>query len=77
MISRAGVASGVELKVRAHMLTHARGFVLANSGHDTRSRRGGLDSTSGPDQLPRDYFSRMRRLGLMFFTQTNGWGGSF
>jgi site-specific recombinase XerD len=37
MITRAGKAAALELKVHPHMLRHACGFELANAGHDTRS----------------------------------------
>jgi site-specific recombinase XerD len=37
MMQRAGVAGGLGLKVHPHMLRHACGFALANTGHDTRS----------------------------------------
>jgi type 1 fimbriae regulatory protein FimB/type 1 fimbriae regulatory protein FimE len=37
LISRAGEAAGLEIKVQPHMLRHACGFTLANAGKDTRS----------------------------------------
>lgn len=37
MVRRAGEASGLRLKVHAHMLRHGCGHVLANKGVDTRS----------------------------------------
>src|SRR5262245_36214361 len=37
MIERAARAAGLKIKVHPHMLRHACGFALANSGHDTRA----------------------------------------
>jgi site-specific recombinase XerD len=37
MMQRAATATSITLKVHPHMLRHACGFVLANSGHDTRA----------------------------------------
>jgi type 1 fimbriae regulatory protein FimB/type 1 fimbriae regulatory protein FimE len=37
LISRAGEAARLEIKVHPHMLRHACGFTLANTGKDTRS----------------------------------------
>ena len=37
MMERAGRGAGLLIKVHPHMLRHACGFALANSGHDTRS----------------------------------------
>jgi site-specific recombinase XerD len=37
MIERAAVVASLKLKVHPHMLRHACGFALANSGHDTRA----------------------------------------
>src|SRR5215470_13395980 len=36
-IARAGVEAGFKFGVHPHMLRHACGFALANSGHDTRA----------------------------------------
>jgi Phage integrase family len=35
MIERAAAGAGLELKVHPRMLRHARGYALANEGHDT------------------------------------------
>jgi site-specific recombinase XerD len=37
MLQRAAMATSLTLKVHPHMLRHACGFALANSGHDTRA----------------------------------------
>jgi integrase len=37
MVEKAGVKAGLGIKCHAHMLRHACGFHLANSGQDTRS----------------------------------------
>ena len=37
MMERAARVSSIGLKVHPHMLRHACGFALANSGHDTRA----------------------------------------
>jgi type 1 fimbriae regulatory protein FimB/type 1 fimbriae regulatory protein FimE len=37
MVARAGVAAKFTFLVHSHMLRHARGFKLANDGHDTRA----------------------------------------
>jgi site-specific recombinase XerD len=37
MIERAAMVASLKLKVHPHMLRHACGFALANSGHDTRA----------------------------------------
>jgi integrase len=39
MVERASAAAGFDFKVHPHMLRHARGFALANAGHDTRALR--------------------------------------
>jgi site-specific recombinase XerD len=36
LISRATEAAGLEIKAHPHMLRHACGYALANTGHDTR-----------------------------------------
>jgi type 1 fimbriae regulatory protein FimB/type 1 fimbriae regulatory protein FimE len=37
MMERAATTTSLKLKVHPHMLRHACGFALANSGHDTRA----------------------------------------
>src|ERR1700757_4612080 len=37
MVERAGAAADLGFKVHPHMLRHARGYALANKGHDTRA----------------------------------------
>jgi integrase len=37
LVTRAGIAAGIEFPVHAHMLRHACGFYLANAGQDTRA----------------------------------------
>jgi hypothetical protein len=37
LIGRLGIAAGMPFPIHPHMLRHARGFKLANDGHDTRS----------------------------------------
>ena len=37
MVEEAGLKAGLEIKCHAHMLRHACGFHLANSGQDTRA----------------------------------------
>jgi type 1 fimbriae regulatory protein FimE len=37
IVSRAGLAAGIEFPVHPHMLRHAAGYKLANDGHDTRA----------------------------------------
>ena len=37
MVERAGIEAGLGFKVHPHMLRHARGYALANRGHDTRA----------------------------------------
>jgi type 1 fimbriae regulatory protein FimB/type 1 fimbriae regulatory protein FimE len=37
MVARAGVAAKFSFLVHSNMLRHARGFKLANDGHDTRA----------------------------------------
>ena len=37
MVERAGRAAGLPFKAHPHMLRHACGFALANTGHDTRA----------------------------------------
>jgi type 1 fimbriae regulatory protein FimB/type 1 fimbriae regulatory protein FimE len=37
LMSRAGEAAGLKIKVHPHMLRHACGFTLANAGKDTRA----------------------------------------
>ena len=37
LVARAGETAGFAFKVHPHMLRHACGFALANTGHDTRS----------------------------------------
>jgi len=37
MVERAATVASLKLKVHPHMLRHACGFALANSGHDTRA----------------------------------------
>jgi type 1 fimbriae regulatory protein FimE len=37
MVARAGEDAGFKFGVHPHMLRHARGYKLANDGHDTRS----------------------------------------
>ena len=37
MLQRTAMATSLTLKVHPHMLRHACGFALANSGHDTRA----------------------------------------
>ena len=37
MVERAAAVADLGLKVHPHMLRHACGFALANSGHDTRA----------------------------------------
>jgi type 1 fimbriae regulatory protein FimB/type 1 fimbriae regulatory protein FimE len=37
MVERAGVAAELGFKAHPHMLRRARGFALANKGHDTRA----------------------------------------
>jgi type 1 fimbriae regulatory protein FimB/type 1 fimbriae regulatory protein FimE len=37
MLQRAGIQAALPLKIHPHMLRHACGYALANSGHDTRS----------------------------------------
>ncbi len=37
ILARAGQAAGLGFPVHPHMLRHARGFKLANDGHDTRA----------------------------------------
>jgi site-specific recombinase XerD len=37
MVERAGEAAGLDMKIHPHMLRHARGFMLANDGVDTRT----------------------------------------
>ena len=37
IVEKAGLRAGLEIKCHAHMLRHACGFHLANSGQDTRS----------------------------------------
>ena len=46
MVSRAGVAAGLELKVHPHMLRHSCGYKLANDGVDTRAIQGYLGHKS-------------------------------
>jgi integrase len=36
LVERAGEAADLGIKAHPHMLRHARGFALANKGHDTR-----------------------------------------
>jgi site-specific recombinase XerD len=42
VIERAAAGAGMELKAHPHMLRHARGYTLANKGHDTRAIQGWL-----------------------------------
>jgi type 1 fimbriae regulatory protein FimE len=37
VVTRAGIAAGIEFPVHAHMLRHATGYYLANAGQDTRA----------------------------------------
>jgi len=37
MVERLGVEAKLVFKAHAHMLRHACGFAVANSGHDTRA----------------------------------------
>jgi site-specific recombinase XerD len=37
MVERAAIAANIGIKAHVHMLRHARGYKLANDGHDTRS----------------------------------------
>jgi integrase len=37
IVTRSGIAAGIEFPVHAHMLRHATGFYLANAGQDTRA----------------------------------------
>ena len=37
MVARAGRKAGLPFPIHPHMLRHARGFKLANDGHDTRA----------------------------------------
>lgn len=37
IVKRAGETAGLEFLVHPHMLRHARGYKLANEGHDTRA----------------------------------------
>ena len=37
MVERAGVEAKLGFPAHPHMLRHARGFALANKGHDTRA----------------------------------------
>jgi site-specific recombinase XerD len=37
MIGRAGKVAKLSFKAHPHMLRHARGYALANRGHDTRA----------------------------------------
>jgi type 1 fimbriae regulatory protein FimE len=37
IVTRAGIAAGIEFPVHAHMLRHATGYYLANAGQDTRA----------------------------------------
>jgi site-specific recombinase XerD len=39
MVERPGLAAKLGIKVYAHMLRHACGYVLANAGHHARSLR--------------------------------------
>jgi integrase len=42
MIERAAAGADLEIKAHPHMLRHARGYALANKGHDTRAIQGWL-----------------------------------
>jgi hypothetical protein len=46
MVERAAVAAALELKAHPPILRHARGYALANKGHDTRAIRGWLGHRS-------------------------------
>ena len=37
MIERAADIAGLGIKAHPHVMHHARGFALANAGHDTRA----------------------------------------
>ncbi len=37
IVERAGLLAGLPFKVHPHMLRHAKGFTLADAGHDTRA----------------------------------------
>jgi integrase len=47
MVERTGKAAGLGLKVHAHMLRHACGYALANTGVDTRSLQAYLGRFAG------------------------------
>ena len=44
-IERAALAADLGIKAHAHKLRHARGYKLANDGHDTRAIQAYLGST--------------------------------
>jgi site-specific recombinase XerD len=46
MIERTAAATGLELKAHPRVLRHARGYALANKGHDTRAIQGWLGHRS-------------------------------
>jgi site-specific recombinase XerD len=63
MVARSGEAAGLAFRVHPHMLRHARGFKLANDGHDTRSLahylgHRNLQSTARYTALAPDRFAR-------------------
>jgi site-specific recombinase XerD len=61
ILSKAGKKAGLSFTVRPHMLRHSTGFMLANSGTDTRSIQGylghkSINSTVRYTQLSKDRF---------------------
>jgi integrase len=63
MVERAGRSAKLGIKVHAHMLRHACGYVLANAGHDTRALQAylghrNIQNTTRYTALAQDRFAR-------------------
>jgi type 1 fimbriae regulatory protein FimB/type 1 fimbriae regulatory protein FimE len=66
MVERAGRAAKLGIKVHAHMLRLACGYVLANAGHDTRALQAylghaNIQNTTRYTALAQDRFARFWR----------------